>query len=230
MAQTLLLQKSSLDVAAIFKAERQYYESLAQGDSFDSMPGATEKFTSLEKEVKDLRQDVAKFSKEVTSALAKLEQKLNSLNTGAPAPQTGKTPSAPAEKKPAAKDDDDVDLFGSDEEDEDAKKAREDLVKAHLEKKSKKPQVIAKSMIILDVKPWDDETDVNEMEKSVRSIVIDGLLWGTSKFVEIAYGIKKLQITCVVEDDKVSVDTLEEAITAFEELVQSIDIVAFNKI
>jgi len=191
------------------------------------MPGATERFTSLEKEVKDLRQDVAKFSKEVTSALAKLEQKLNSLNLGAPA-QTTKP--ALAEKKPAAKDDDDVDLFGSDEEDEDAKKARDELVKAHLDKKSKKPAVIAKSMIILDVKPWDDETDVTEMEKSVRSITMDGLLWGTSKFVEIAYGIKKLQITCVVEDDKVSVDTLEEAITAFEELVQSIDIVAFNKI
>ena len=40
------------------------------------------------------------------------------------------------------------------------------------------PQVIAKSNIILDVKPWDDETDMKEMERLVRTIEIDGLLWG----------------------------------------------------
>lgn len=51
-----------------------------------------------------------------------------------------------------------------------------------------------------------------------------------AKFVEIAYGIKKLQISAVVEDDKVSVDLLEEKITDFEELVQSVDIASFNKI
>ena len=32
----------------------------------------------------------------------------------------------------------------------------------------------------------------------------------------VGYGIKKLQISCVVEDDKVSTDDLEEAITAFD--------------
>lgn len=63
--------------------------------------------------------------------------------------------------------------------------------------------MIAKSNIILDVKPWDDETDMKKMEELVRSIETDGLLWGASKLVPLAYGIKKLQITCVVEDDKV---------------------------
>lgn len=58
-------------------------------------------------------------------------------------------------------------------------------------------------MIILDVKPWDDETDMAALEESVRSIQTDGLLWGTSKLVPVVQGVKKLQITCVVEDDKV---------------------------
>jgi len=44
------------------------------------------------------------------------------------------------------------------------------------------PALIAKSNIILDVKPWDDETDMREMEKAVRKIEIDGLLWGAGKF------------------------------------------------
>ena len=57
------------------------------------------------------------------------------------------------------------------------------------------------------------------MEKAVRSVTMDGLLWGTSKLVPVGYGIKKLQISCVVEDDKVGTDDLEEAITAFEDFV-----------
>ena len=70
-------------------------------------------------------------------------------------------------------------------------------------KEEKKGKVIAKSNIIFDVKPWDDETDLKALEDSVRSITMNGLLWGTGKLVAVGYGIKKLQITCVIEDDKV---------------------------
>ena len=52
-------------------------------------------------------------------------------------------------------------------------------------KEAKKGKVIAKSNIILDIKPWDDETDLEAMEKSIRSITMDGLLWGTGKFVPV---------------------------------------------
>nr|ABM55537.1 putative elongation factor 1 beta' [Maconellicoccus hirsutus] len=131
---------------------------------------------------------------------------------------------------PAAADDDDVDLFGSDEDDAEAEKIKEERLKAYAEKKSKKPALIAKSSIILDVKPWDDETDMTEMDTKVRSIEMDGLVWGASKLVPVGYGIKKLQIICIVEDDKVSVDELTEKIQEFEDFVQSVDIAAFNKI
>jgi len=130
----------------------------------------------------------------------------------------------------AAADDDDIDLFGSDEEDEEAAKVKEQRLKEYAEKKSKKPGVIAKSSVVLDVKPWDDETDMSEMEKSVRSIEMDGLNWGASKLMPVGYGIKKLQIMCVVEDDKVSIEELQEKIEGFEDFVQSVDIAAFNKI
>lgn len=56
------------------------------------------------------------------------------------------------------------------------------------------------------------------------------ILYSAAKLVPLAYGIKKLQIGCVVEDDKVSVDWLTEEIQNFEDLVQSVDIAAFNKI
>ena len=41
----------------------------------------------------------------------------------------------------------------------------------------------------------------------------------TAKLVPLAYGIHTLQISCVVEDDKVGTDFLEESITAYEDLV-----------
>lgn len=126
-------------------------------------------------------------------------------------------------------DDDDIDLFGS-EDDEEAEKAKAARVAAYNEKKSKKAAVIAKSNVILDVKPWDDETDMKQLEEAVRKISCDGLVWGISKLVPLAYGIKKLQIVCVVEDDKVSIDWLQEEIQSNEEFVQSCDVAAFQKI
>lgn len=43
-----------------------------------------------------------------------------------------------------------------------------------------------------------------------------------AKFVPVGYGIKKLQIICVVEDEKISIEDLSEEITtSFEELVCS---------
>ena len=140
--------------------------------------------------------------------------------------------SAGAAAAPAADDDDDdIDLFGSDEEDDaEAERVKQERLAAYAEKKAAKKVVIAKSNIILDVKPWDDETDMKEVERLVRTIEHDGLLWGTAQLKPVGYGIMKLVISCVVEDDKVGTDFLEEAITGFEDLVQSVDIAAFNKI
>lgn len=138
-------------------------------------------------------------------------------------------------------DDDEIDLFGSDSDDaaeleklKNARKAASDS------KKSAKEAIIAKSTIVLDVKPWDDETNMADIERAVRSVQADGLLWGASKLVPLAYGIKKLQIACVVEDDKVcyvkiiifqvGTDFLEEEIMKYEDLVQSVDVAAFNKL
>lgn len=108
-----------------------------------------------------------------------------------------------AASQKAEEEDDDDDLFASD--DEDVEKRHAERIAAYNAKKiaKAKDKPVAKSMIILDVKPWDDETDMAELEKCVRGIEADGLLWGTSKLVELVHGIKKLQITCVVEDDKV---------------------------
>merc|ERR1719339_151802 len=143
------------------------------------------------------------------------------------------TTGAAAAAAPASNDDDDdVDLFGSEDEEESEEKKRitEERLKAYAEKKSKKPALIAKTSVLFDVKPWDDETDMDEMLKNCKTIEMDGLLWGASKLVPIGYGIKKLQLMCVVEDAKVSIDELQEKMCEFEDFIQSVDIAAMNKI
>lgn len=64
------------------------------------------------------------------------------------------------------------------------------------------------------------------LEAAVRGIEKDGLVWGASKLVPVGFGIKKLQINLVIEDDKVGLDDLQEEIAEFEDYVQSSDIVS----
>uniref|UniRef100_A0A3B5MHA3 Eukaryotic translation elongation factor 1 delta a (guanine nucleotide exchange protein) n=1 Tax=Xiphophorus couchianus TaxID=32473 RepID=A0A3B5MHA3_9TELE len=178
-------------------------------------------------------QTLHKVIEDMRAALQKLESRVVVLE------KSPVTTAAPVQAAPVKQvkvtnggddDDDDIDLFGSDEEDEEAERLKQERLEAYAAKKAKKPTVIAKSSILLDVKPWDDETDMGKLEECVRSVQMDGLLWGASKLVPVGYGIKKLQINCVVEDDKVGTDILEEEITNFEDYVQSVDVAAFNKI
>jgi translation elongation factor EF-1beta len=191
----------------------------------------SEKISKLEKEQSSMRQEISELRRLVEAMRLKIDE----LSTGKTGGQPAKAAAAalPSTKpKPKAQDsDDDVDLFGSDEEEDSEKtRIRDERLKAYADKKSTKPGLIAKSSVILDVKPWDDETDMKELEKCVRSVQMDGLLWGASKFMPVGYGIQKLQISVVVEDDKVSVEELTEKISEFEEFIQSVDIAAFNKI
>lgn len=68
------------------------------------------------------------------------------------------------------------------------------------------------------------------LEESVRSIEKDGLVWGGSKLVPLAFGVKKLQINLVIEDDKIGLEELQEQIQEFEDYVQSCDIAAMQKL
>lgn len=67
---------------------------------------------------------------------------------------------------------------------------------------------------------------MKELESNLRSIEMDGLVWGASKLVAIAFGVKKLQINLVVEDEKVSLDDLQGKIEEDEDHVQSTDVVS----
>ncbi|XP_034838889.1 probable elongation factor 1-delta [Maniola hyperantus] len=222
----------SVLASEVAKARQHIKNSLECMDSVAALAGVpnteiSNKINSFKNENSELKKAMDELRKQVFS----LQVRVESLETATSSYAKSEPPKAAAAKV-SEDSDDGVDLFGSDDEEENAEatKLREERLAAYNAKKSKKPVLIAKSNIILDVKPWDDETDMKAMEEAVRKISNDGLLWGAAKFVPLAFGIKKLQISCVVEDEKISVDWLTEEIEKLEDLVQSVDIAAFNKV
>eukprot|EP00356_Strombidium_inclinatum_P012754 CAMPEP_0170491452 /NCGR_PEP_ID=MMETSP0208-20121228/11037_1 /TAXON_ID=197538 /ORGANISM="Strombidium inclinatum, Strain S3" /LENGTH=216 /DNA_ID=CAMNT_0010767029 /DNA_START=11 /DNA_END=661 /DNA_ORIENTATION=- len=139
-----------------------------------------------------------------------------------------------AEKKVEKKeDDDDLDLFGDDDE-EDAEAAKEAAKKAKedAKKKKEKKKAVAMSLVMLEVKPLDDTINLDDLaNKMFTELTQDGLFWKTEyKKEPVAFGIFKLIVGFSLEDEKVSVDGVIEKIEELEDFVQSVEIMAFNKI
>jgi len=174
--------------------------------------------------------------------LAELEKLLDGQTVTAAVPVVDSKPAAKPAAKPVkkAESDDDDDFGFGDSEEEDTPKGETEMQKmkrlaaekkaADAAAKKSKPAPVLKSNVVLDIKPWDDETDLAEMEKAVRGIVMEGLKWGDSKLVEIGFGIKKLRMSTCIVDELVGLYDLEDNIQELEDFVQSVDIVSHNKI
>merc|ERR1711936_222977 len=134
----------------IDQARQLIKNSLECVDGLVSASGSSEdmalvkKLNALEVENKQLK----KVTDDLKALVLSLEARVGQLEGGKPAAK----PTAKASPAPAEEEDDDVDLFGSSDEEESEEKKRitEERLKAYHEKKSKKPQVIAKTSVLLD--------------------------------------------------------------------------------
>ena len=97
-----------------------------------------------------------------------------------------------------------------------------------MENKKKK---VNKSHVILEVKGWDADQDLESLaRKIISTIKKDGLSWNTGyKIEEIAYSVKKLVIAFLVEDEKCSVQEIVDELESWENDIQSVEVVSFNK-
>jgi translation elongation factor EF-1beta len=155
----------------------------------------------------------------------------------------------PASKPAAKKGDDDMDIFdygdGGDEEDAEeaaaAKARRERIAAAAKLKKDKdvaegkvkkdKEKPTERSLVVLEVKPWEADTNLEELWKQIIQYQQEGLQWGASfKLEPVAYGIMKLILTCTIEDAKVVMEDVTDAIEKFEDFVQSVQVASMNKV
>merc|ERR1711862_1059454 len=110
--------------------------------------------------------------------------------------------------------DEEVDLFG--EETAEEKETREKMEKKAEEEASKKKAKGGRSSVVLGVKPEDSDTDMKALEEAVRGLTFDGLEWKAAETKPIAFGLQLLRISCVIEDDKVSMDDVQEKIDELE--------------
>ena len=134
------------------------------------------------------------------------------------------------EEKPEEKvEEEDLDLFG--EETKSDEEAKEAMKKKNKEKKKEKKKEVDKSHVILEVKGWEADQDLEALAKKIISTIKkDGLSWNTGcKFEEVAFGIKKLIIALLVEDEKCSVQEIVDELEQWEDEIQSVEIVSFNK-
>ncbi|ETV69264.1 hypothetical protein H257_14900 [Aphanomyces astaci] len=147
-------------------------------------------------------------------------------------PSTPKA-STPKAAKPA--DDDDDDLFGDDDDDEEAEAAAKEAAKKRADAakagKKEKAKPVERSQVVIEVKPWEAETDLLDLAAKIKALEINGLTWGEGhKLVPVAYGIKKLLVQCIIVDDLVLLDDITDAIESFEDFVQSVDVASMNKV
>ncbi len=103
-------------------------------------------------------------------------------------------------------------------------------MKAAAEAKKAKSKV-EKSQVVIEVKPWEAEQDLKALHEKIKGLKIDGAMWGEAcNLVPVAFGIKKLVLSVVIEDEKVGLDDLTDAIEALEDDVQSVDITTMNRL
>jgi elongation factor 1-beta len=157
-------------------------------------------------------------------------------------PASKKKEAAPSPKKEAAptkpvaveEEEEDDDLFGSDTEED---RAHEAALKAKAAAaragKPEKEKPKGRSLIVLEIKPYEVETDLNAMAVEIKKLEHAGIQnWGAEhKLLPVAYGIMKLAISLVVFDDDIDTETIEEMIMAvYPEDIQSIDVAAMSKV
>ena len=146
----------------------------------------------------------------------------------------GKAKGGKGKKEAPKKADDDLemdDLFGDDDGDAEAAKKAAAAAKDGAKKKKKKEEIMM-SLVMLEVKPLDDTTNLDDLAKKIfKEITQEGLYWKTEyKKEPVAFGIFKLIVGFSLEDEKVSVDGVVEKVDEFDDMVQSVEIASFTKI
>merc|ERR1712037_211833 len=156
----------------------------------------------------------------------------------APAPVAPKAAEPKKEEKKEAKkdgddDDDDFDVFADDdEEDDEPKESRAEMLarlKKEAEERTKKKEAKQRTLVCIEVKPWDTEQDLMALFKKITSTITqDGLKWAEHcQLQEVAFGIKKIVTTFTMGANNSS-DDVVEAIEGMEDEVQSVEVMSMN--
>ena len=98
-------------------------------------------------------------------------------------------------------------------------------------KKGEKKKEVDKSHVTLEINGWDADQDLDSLAKKIISTIKkDGLRWNTGyKLEEVALGVKKIVIFFIAEDEKCSFQEFVDELESWENDIQSVEVVSFNK-
>merc|ERR1712160_131579 len=145
----------------------------------------------------------------------------------------GKKAEKKAAKESKKDDDDDFDVFGEDEDEEEApKESRKDMMarlKKEAEERTAKKEAKQRTLCAIEIKPFGTEQDLNVLfKKIITEIKQDGLKWAEAcALQDVAFGIKKIVTTFTIGAANSSDDVIE-AIEAFDDEVQSVELLSMN--
>ena len=106
-----------------------------------------------------------------------------------------------------------------------------DLILDKIKNNKNKNKENSYSIILLEIKIWDADQDLDCLVNKIQKIEKNGLYWKKDyKLMEIAFGIKKIIMTLIIDDDKISIDELIEEIESWENEIQSVDILSFKEL
>merc|ERR1712128_271050 len=102
-------------------------------------------------------------------------------------------------------------------------------LKKEAEERTKKKEAKQRTLVCIEVKPWDTEQDLMALFKKITSTISqDGLKWAENcQLADVAYGIKKIVTTFTMGATNSS-DDVVEAIEGFEDEVQSVEVLSMN--
>ena len=105
-------------------------------------------------------------------------------------------------------------------------------MKIHAAKEAqKKAKKVDRTQCVFEIKPWDAEQSLDDLAAKIKKTEFKGLSWGEAhKLVPVAFGIKKLIVSCIVVDDEVALDDVTDLIEGFEDEVQSVDLATMNRL
>ena len=85
---------------------------------------------------------------------------------------------------------------------------------------------------MFEVKPWEADCDLVALWKKIIGNKKDGLIWGEGhSLVPVAFGVKKLVLSVVMDDQKIqSTEDIEDLINQYEDDVQSCDMTTMNRL
>lgn len=82
--------------------------------------------------------------------------------------------------------------------------------------------------IVLAIRPWSHEQDMDVMTTRITGMSTDGITWGATHVVDIGYGVRELHIAIVCDTSITSIDSLLEELLSMEDLISQVSITLWN--